>query len=378
MIITNIKTRVLFAPFPEAIADAARVIAGRDVLIVEVVTDEGYVGTGILTGLGVAYGSEIHIIDSVITQSLKPMLIGKDPLLINDLWSIMYKGTTRFGRRGAVLRAISGVDIALWDLLGKVAGMPVYRILGGKSGKVKVYATGGFYNQDHDLEKLTKEMEDYLDEGFTAVKMKVGKNPNTDVERVRVVRETIGPDIDLLIDANEAWDWNTALRFANRIQQYDIYWMEEPVAPDDMEGYIKLNEKSPIPIAAGENGYTKYEFKDMIARNAVSVVQPDVTRVGGITEWMKVAHMAEAFGMPCVSHAVSEVHVSCIAAAPNAPMMEYFTHKQYLQTFMTELFVEPEGVRQMKDGYVYCSEKPGLGIEMDPDLLSKYTVKTTE
>lgn len=378
MKITNVKTTVLFCPFPEAISDAARKIAGRDVLLIDIETDDGIIGTGVLTGLGVANGSEIHIIDAVIVQSLKPMLIGEDPLMINALWTKMYKGTTRFGRGGAIVRAISGVDIALWDLLGKIANMPVYKLLGANNGKVKVYATGGFYNQDHDVEKLVAEMTDYVNDGFKAVKMKVGKDPAVDVERVKAVREAIGDNIDLLLDANEGWDWGTAIRFIDNVEKYNIYWLEEPVAPDDIEGYIKLNEKSPIPIAAGENGYTKYEFKNLITRNAVSVVQPDVTRVGGITEWMKVAHFAEAYGIPCVTHAVSEVHVTCVAAAPNAPMMEYFTHKQYLQTFMTELFIKPSGVRRMKDGFVYASEDPGLGLELNQELLKKYTVKVSE
>ena len=377
MKITNVKTTILFAPFPEAIADAARTIGGRDVLLVDIETDEGITGTGISTGLGVASGSEIHIIDAIILQALKPMLLGQDPLLIDHLWSLLYKGTLRFGRRGAAIRAISSVDIALWDLLGKKAGLPVYRLLGGNSRKVRVYASGGFYHGDDDVEKLVAEMTGYVRDGFTAVKMKVGRDPIQDAARVRAVREAIGSDVALLLDANEAWDAHTALRFIDRVAPYDIYWLEEPVAPDDLDGYVKLSQRSPIPIAAGENEYTKYGFKELIARNAVSVVQPDVTRVGGITEWMKVAHLAEAFGMPCVTHAVSEVHVSVVAAASNAPMMEYFTHAHYLQAFMTELFIAPAGIRRAEGGYVYASEAPGLGLELDPQLLARYTVKVS-
>jgi D-arabinonate dehydratase len=373
--ITDLKTTVLFCPFPEIIADAARSIKGRDVLLVEIDTDEGLTGLGFITGLGVAHGSEIPVINTIVSDALRPTVIGRDPLTIDRLWADMYGGTTRFGRRGATLRAISAVDIALWDLLGKKAGLPVYRLLGGYSNKVRVYASGGFYNAENDLEKLTKEISSYVKKGFTAVKMKVGKNPGLDVERVAAVRKTIGDEIDLLIDANEAWDFSTALRFARDVEKYHIYWLEEPVKPDDLEGFIELTAKSPIPIAAGENEYTKYGFKDLIINKAVNVVQPDVTRVGGITEYMKVAHFAEAFHMPCLNHAVQEVHVSLIAATSNAPMMEYFPKEQYLQTFLSELFVEPATIQEPRNGFVTAPESPGLGLKIDPVLREKFTVK---
>jgi L-alanine-DL-glutamate epimerase-like enolase superfamily enzyme len=374
MKITDLKTTVLYCPFKQNIHDAARKIVGRDVILIEIFTDEGITGLGFLTGLGVASGSESTVINEIIVKGLKPMIIGKDPFTIEQLWQTMYLGTTRYGRKGAAVRAISGMDIALWDLVGKKTNTPVYKLLGGNSDKIKVYASGGFYTERNETSELIDEMQSYLDRGFKAVKMKVGRDVRKDALRVEAVRKAIGDDIDLLVDANEAWDVNTALRFIKAVEPYNIFWLEEPLAPDDIEGYIRLTRQSFTPIAAGENEYTKYGFKDLIAGNAVNVVQPDVTRVGGISEWMKVAALARAWNMPCVTHAVQEIHISLVTAISNAPMMEYFTHEHYLQTFLSDLFLQPVSVHEVNDGYVRAPQDPGLGLDVDPELVKHYRI----
>lgn len=374
MKISNLETTILYCPFKEKIHDAARKIAGRDVLLIEISTDEGITGLGFLTGLGVASGSEIIVINEIITKGLKPMVIGKDPFSIEQLWQTMYHGTTRYGRKGAAVRAISGVDIALWDLIGKKTSTPVYKLLGGYADKTKVYASGGFYTERNDINELINEMQGYLDKGFKAVKMKVGRDVRKDALRVEAVRKAIGDDIDLLVDANEAWDVSNALRFIKAVESYNVFWLEEPLAPDDIDGYVQLTRQSVIPIAAGENEYTKYGFKDLIARNAVHLVQPDVTRVGGISEWMKVAALARAWNMPCVTHAVQEIHISLVTAISNAPIMEYFTHEHYLQTFLSDLFVEPACVHRIINGFVQAQENPGLGLQVDPGLVKRFRV----
>jgi D-arabinonate dehydratase len=374
MKISNLETTILYCPFKENIHDAARKIAGRDVLLIEISTDEGITGLGFLTGLGVASGSEIIVINEIITRGLKPMVIGKDPLTIEQLWQTMYHGTTRYGRKGAAVRAISGVDIALWDLIGKKTNTPVYKLLGGYADNTKVYASGGFYTERNDIHELIDEMQGYLDKGFKAVKMKVGRDVRKDALRVEAVRKAIGDDIDLLVDANEAWDVSNALRFVKAVESYNIFWLEEPLAPDDIDGYVRLTRQSVIPIAAGENEYTKYGFKDLIAGNAVHVVQPDVTRVGGISEWMKVAALARAWNMPCVTHAVQEIHISLVTAISNAPIMEYFTREHYLQTFLSDLFVEPACAHRVINGFVQAQENPGLGLQVDPELVKRFRV----
>lgn len=374
MRITDLKTTLLFKPFQEQIHDAARKIVGRDVLLAEISTDEGVSGLGFVTGLGVAHGSEIHVINEIIEKGLKPMLLGEDPLFAQRLWETMYHQTVRYGRKGAAVRAISAVDIALWDLIGKKAGLPLHQLIGGFSDRVKIYASGGFYTDRDDIAPLVDEMQAYVDQGFKSVKMKVGRNPRRDAQRVEAVRKALGDEIDLLIDANEAWDLTTAMRFIKAVEPYNIYWLEEPLAPDDIDGYIALTQRSTIPIAAGENEYTKYGFKDLITRQAVHVVQPDVTRVGGISEWLKVASFAQAYNMPCVTHAVQEVHISLVAGVSNAPMMEYFTADHYLQTFISELFIGPSGLHQIADGYVEVPTAPGLGLELDWEVVKRYRV----
>jgi D-arabinonate dehydratase len=375
MKIIDVKTTLLFSPFKETVHDAARKISGRDVILIEIESNEGITGVGFLTGLGVAYGSEAIILKEIIDRGLKPLLINQDPQSIEFLWESMYKSTTRFGRKGAAIRAISGVDIALWDLLGKKTSTPVYKLLGGYSNKVKVYASGGYYTDSvNDTERLVEEMAGYVHEGFKAVKMKVGRDVQKDIKRVEAVRKAIGDEVSLLVDANEAWDFSTALNFVNRAEQYNIYWLEEPLAPDDIDGFVNLTQRSSIPIAAGENEYTKYGFKDLISKKAVNVVQPDVTRVGGISEWMKVASIARAWNMPCVTHAIQEVHVSLVAAVSNAPLMEYFSKDHHLQTFLSQVFIGPQCVHQVVDGYVDVPETPGLGLEIDWDVVKRHTV----
>jgi D-arabinonate dehydratase len=339
------------------------------------ITDLDIIGQGFVTGLSVAHGSEIPVIDAIITKGLKPMILGKDVLTIERLWQVMYEGTTRFGRKGAAVRAISGVDIALWDAVGKMASIPVSRLLGGYADSVKVYASGGFYHGDDDLDHLLAEMQGYIHQGFRALKMKVGRDFRKDVKRVESVRSAVGNDVDILVDANEAWDCSTAFKFIDAIRDLDIYWLEEPLKPDDIDGYAMLNQKSPIPIAAGENEYTKWGFKDLIANRAVSIVQPDVTRVGGITEWMKVATMAQAWNMVCVPHAVQEIHISLVAAVTNSPMMEYFTPDHFLQNFLSQIFREPASFSSIKDGYIPAPQTPGLGLEIDWDMAGKYRVQ---
>ncbi len=375
MKISEVRTTTLFAPFKNAISDAARSIAGRDVILIEVKTDEGLSGLGFLTGLGVAYGSEAKILSTIINEALTPGLVGQDPFQIEKHWQHMFKNTTRFGRKGGALRAISGVDMALCDLMGKKAGLSVHRLLGGFTDKVKAYASGGFYTPDNDMGALVEEMESYLAEGFKMLKVKVGRDVRLDAKRVEAVRRGIGPEIPLLVDANESWTYLEAWDFIKRVQDLDIFWLEEPVAPDDMDGYVWLTQRSPIPIAAGENEYSRFGFRDLIDRKAVNIVQPDVTRVGGISEWVKVAALAGAHGLPTVPHAVHEVHVSLCCAVANSPYIEFFPRQQYLQCFLSDLFIRPAEVQKVDpDGFIRAPQGPGLGLEVNPDLVKKYQV----
>lgn len=371
MKILDLKTIVLFCPFDNSIFDAEREIKGRNIILIDILTDEGINGSSFITGVGVANGSEIKVINTIIENALKPIILGEDPFVVEKLWQQMYKSTYRFGRRGAAIRAISGVDMALWDIIGKKTNCSIRKLLGGYKEKIKVYASGGIFSDNNQISQLQEEVQSYLEQGFKAIKIMIGNNIKEEMKRVRVVREIIGDDVELILDANEVWDVNQTLRFIDEVQECNILFLEEPIITDDLEGYTKLARQSKIPIAAGENMYTRFEFRNFIERKALSIIQPDVTRVGGISEWVKVAHMASAWQINCIPHAVHEIHAVLAAAVSNAPMIEFFTESHYLQQFLSRLILTKN---VLKDGYLSVSDLPGLGIQFDLDLINYYRV----
>ncbi len=373
MRIVDVRTIVLNQKNETVVQDGVHTIAGRDVLLVELLSDEGITGLGFVTGLEVAHGSEIRTIDLIIREGLRPMLLGEELFRTERIWEKLYRGTLRFGRRGAAIRAISGVDLAIWDALGKSSNRPVWQLLGGYRDRVPAYATCGFYSKGKGLEGLAQEAMRYVEEGFEAIKVKVGKGtPAEDVERVRAVREAIGDSIKLMVDANGAWDTMTAVAMARKLDRFDLYWIEEPVLPDNLEGYQAVASATGTPIAAGENEYTRYDFKELLQRKLLGVIQPDVTRVGGITEWMKIAHMAEAFGVPCAPHAVQEIHAHLVAAVPNATFVEYYAPDHALQRFLDQLFLEPRETKLIRSGHLLPPSRPGLGLELSAEVLEQY------
>ena len=229
------------------------------------------------------------------------------------------------GRRGITTRVISGIDIALWDIKGKASNRPVYKLLGGYAEKIPVYVAGGYYEEGKGLEELALEMEHSVSMGARAIKMKVGGAPiNEDVERVRVVRETVGPGVKLMMDANCAYRVYEAIELARKVEKYDVYWFEEPVNPDDYKGHQLISQATSVPIATGENEYTRYGFRDLIENRCVAILQPDALVMGGVTEFMKVAAMAQSHDLPIAPHGKQEVHIHLVAAIPNGLILEYY------------------------------------------------------
>jgi len=374
--IIDVKTTLVSKPLQKTISDASRNIPSRDIVLVEIITDENLTGVGFLTGVGAAFRSEAPIIKYIIDKALKPMIVGKDPLAREQLWRYMFRNTTRFGRKGAAIRAISGVDIALWDLAGKFANMPVYKMIGYDKYEIPVYASGGFYSGGSDLSALIEEIESYIEKGYLAVKMKVGgRAVKEDIMRVEKIREVIGDMIEIMVDANEGWNINDAIRFCDGVKDLNLYWVEEPLEPDDLDGYKKLSQSTNIPIAAGETEYTKYGFLDIIQKGGVRIIQPDVTRVGGITEWLKVASLGQCWNLPCVPHAVQEIHVTCVACAHNSPFTEYFTPDHPLQELISEVFVEMSSAMKVNNGTIRPIDVPGLGLGFDPEIVRMYTIE---
>lgn len=376
MKITNATTKFLYREGDQLYANASRVVYGRELIIIEIFTDEGVTGTGFVTGMTAANRSEGDYMRYTLDRVVLPMLIGRDPFARESIWHDLFKNTTRIGRKGAIVRAISGVDIALWDLAGKALGAPVYKLAGYHKTEINCYASGGYYagTGQNDMDGLVKEVQEYKDNGYQAVKIKVGRLPvKEDVKRVERIRKLIGDDIELLVDANEAWNINQALQFCDGVKDLGLGWIEEPLEPDDMISLRQLCQRTNIPIAAGETEYTKYGMTELLDAG-IRYLNADVTRVGGITEWLKTAAICQTRNIPLVPHSVPELHVTCAACAPNTPFIEYWLPSHPGQELFYDVFRALNDGMRVRPGVLSPLDVPGLGLEMDPDAVARYTI----
>ena len=349
-----------------------RTFAFHGWLVVEVFTDNG------LQGIGNAALTPA-VTKQVIDQYLKPLLIGTDPWDIEFLWQHMYRKTMAFGRKGIGMAAISAIDIALWDILGKSAKQPVYRLLGGKTKqRIPVYASR-LYNTG--LEQLAAEARRYKKEGYKAMKLRFGWGPvdgaegmQRNVELVRTVREAVGDGVDVMADAYMGWTLDYAKRMLPLLQPFHLRWLEEPVIPDDIPGYAELKSRGIIPIAGGEHEFTLYGFRDLLDARAVDYIQFDTSRVGGITQARKIAALAEAYSVPVVPHAGQMHNYHVVMSSLNAPMAEYFPpvdvevgNELFWYIFNGELKAE--------DGFIDLDDSlPGLGLTINEKALQKFEV----
>jgi L-alanine-DL-glutamate epimerase-like enolase superfamily enzyme len=368
MKITDLRTTAVRVPVERPTAISTRQLAAREYVLVWIDTDAGH------TGIGYTYAGTVGgpAVSALLHAALRPLLLGQDPQLIERHWAAMYQEVLLTGRRGAALRAISAVDMALWDLLGKLAGLPLYRLLGGWADEVPAYASGGYYRPGDPRENIREEMQSYKALGFTDYKMKVGGAPfAVDVARVQAAREVIGPDGRLALDANNAWRWpHEAIRFARAVEAYDIWWLEEPLSPEDVAGHAEIARTLEIPVATGEIHSTRWDFRELIDRQAADILQPDAGVLGGITEWLKVAHTAATFNLPVAPHWHANVHVHLVAAVHNAITVEYFVLEQDIYNF--ERLVTPETRLRPHAGRLSLPQDPGLGIEIDAPALARW------
>ncbi len=361
MKIVDIQTEAYRWPRPKPITNGKHTYTHAGLGLVHIQTDEGLTGTG-LGGTGA--------IGNAVIDHLRPLLIGEDPIDVERLWHKMWVPKL-IGRRGLTTRVISAIDIGLWDLRAKAAGMPLYKLLGGYRDRVPAYIAGGYYVEGKGLPELAAEMSAYVSWGARAVKMKVGALPiPEDVARVRVVREAIGPDVKLLVDANCAYRYYEAIRFAAAVERYDPFWFEEPVAPDDYEGFRKLAAKTTIPIASGENEYTRYGFRDLIATGAVPILNADAKVLGGVTEFMKVAALAQAYDLDIAPHGSQEIHVHLVAAIANGLLLEFYP--QQFDPMWGQIYTET--LQLNDDGTVSPPDTPGIGVSPNYDALVPYRV----
>jgi len=341
-------------------------------LVVEIFTDDGYVGLG---NAALAPQATKQVIDLY----LKPLLIGQDPWDVERLWQHMYRKTMAFGRKGIGMAAISALDIALWDVLGKSAKQPVFRLLGGRTKtRIPVYASRLYATE---LSELAAEAKRYKNEGYRAMKLRFGWGPadgargmRRNVELVRTVRESIGDDIDLMADAYMGWNLDYAKRMLPLLESFHLRWLEEPVIPDDIHGYAELKSYARIPIAGGEHEFTLYGFRDLLEARAVDYIQFDTNRVGGITQARKIASLAEAYSVPVIPHAGQVHNYHVVMASLNSPMAEYFPRVDI--EVGNELFWYIfRGEPSAKDGSIDLDDDlPGLGLTIDEAGLQRFEV----
>ncbi|MBM3945599.1 MAG: mandelate racemase/muconate lactonizing enzyme family protein, partial [SAR202 cluster bacterium] len=338
MNITSVKAKHYRIPLPVVLSDSTHGdISHFELMTVRIQTDRGIEGLGYTYTVG-AGGAAIRLL---IERDLAPLLKGGDPREVESLWQRMWWGAHWVGRGGLLSHAMSAVDIALWDAKGKAAGEPLWRLLGGHDPQVKAYAGG--VDLYFTLDELKAQTLSFLERGLRAIKMKVGREKlSEDVERVAVVRGILGPDFPLMVDANMGWSVAQAIRASNALAEYGLYWLEEPTIPDDFEGHRRIAAEGALPIAAGENLHTLYEFQRLIGTNGAAFPEPDVSNIGGITPWMKVARLAEAHNLPVTSHGVHDVHVSLLAAIPNASYLEL--HGFPLDRFLVHPFQFNDGM----------------------------------
>jgi D-arabinonate dehydratase len=387
MKIVDIRAIPLSYPCDPPYGSAGGMQASRGGLLVEVETDDGITGIG-EAGVG---GSSTG---NVIERQLRPMLLGDDPLLIEGLWQKMFARTRQFGRRGIVMNAISGIDVALWDIAGKVAKLPVYRLLGACRDRVEAYASGGFYQEGKSIDDLAGEAEGYRARGFHGMKMKIGRNPSTqthlrhlaanaqtcevepeeDIARVAAVRRALGPQTKLMVDVNCAWSPAVAIEMGRALEPYKLYWIEEPVATDDIDGSARVADALATPIAGYETEIGLYGFRELITRGAVDIVQPDIGWTGGFSEGRRIAALAQAHHLMVAPHAFGgavllAASLHFVASIPNGLVLEFDQNPNGLRD---ELLKEP--MRADGDGMIRLPERPGLGIELDRAAVERYRV----
>jgi D-galactarolactone cycloisomerase len=382
--ITDVTTMILEAPLESELGFSQAYFSTRTSLLVQVCTDEGVTGVGESFGAGnVAYANQ-----AIIERVLKPIVLGQDPFSVEVLWHRMYNGIRDHGQKGMPLQSISGVDVALWDIIGKALGQPLYRLLGGKfRERIVPYAYGMLFRRVPDLEAdFAREASGLVEKGFAALKMKIGMTPDDDVRLVRAVRNAIGAEVRLMADANHAYTPQVAIPLGRRLEELGLYWFEEPIAPEDYAGYVEVKSALDIPIAGGECEYTRWGFRELISRRCVDIAQAELLGLGGVTEFRKVLALATAWGIPIIPHvwgssvavALSLHIVASLPDYPGAltpvqPLLELDTTPNPLreQVAKDPLCVEEQVSRQ---GFISVPEGPGLGVELDESTVCRYRV----
>lgn len=356
MKITAIRTSILSVPNSPPVSSY---YPANTYIIARIETDEGLEGLGYTMTVGPGGSSAIR---AYLEDSLIPLLIGEDPLHVGRLWEKMYENNRGIRKKGIPVYAMSAIDIGLWDIVGKAAGRPLWQLFGAHAEKIPVYGSGGFL--PYTTDQIIAEAEGFRAKGCRHYKFKIGRpDVMENVRRVRDIRRALGDDMEILVDANQRWDVATNIRVANIIADENIYWYEEPVLADNIAECAEVALSIPIPVATGENEYTRYGFRDLIEAKAAHYLNPDIHRAGGFSEMLKISHLAAAHNVKIAPHLVPELSIHVLVSIPNAALVEYLAGSP------NDLWVEPV---EIVDGMMSPPNRPGHGMEFSPEALSRY------
>lgn len=374
MTIEKIETFILKDKLSKSFFFSQWEYAERCICVVKITTSDG------TYGWGEGYGPATVLQEGI--KLLAPHIIGHNPLENEVIWNHMYRKTLDFARRGILVASMSAIDIAIWDLKGKILGLPISTLLGGAlRTKIRPYATGLYFtNYDNPAEGLVEEAKMYVEQGFKAMKMKVGLGIKQDVEIVKSIREAIGPDIGLMVDSNHAYTLREAVELARKIEKYDIGWFEEPISPEFYEQSRELRSKTTIPISGGECEYLRFGFQQLIKNKSVDIIQPDICASGGLTEAKRISAIASANGIDIIPHTWG-TSIGIHVALHFISNLEAIPGRMYKPEFLMEYDQTENGLREkltfpkieMIDGMIEVPTRPGLGIDVDEDVLLEFS-----
>jgi len=351
---------------------------GYEIVVTEVHTDDGITGMSYIPLTIHSSGGIGDLYTLLINRNFNNLIKGEDAFANLKIWDQLYKHSTRWGRRGIPLECISLIDMALWDVKAKALGVPVYKLLGGPiRDRIPCYA-----NTAHHLpvDVLAERAVSYVKQGFTAIKIRGNALFTTTEEatdRVKAVREAVGPDIKLMVDVNGTWDVETAIRMLKLWEPYHIYWLEEPVPPDDIYGFVQVHKVARELgnyIATGEQHGTLYDFRELIEADAVDIIEPDGAYCGGITEFLRIIDLARSYSVMVSPHVLQHMHMHLVASFLETMWVEFFMVDNELMSFLLRLFPEPKEALQHRDGMLDLPKAPGFGLKLDPELAERCKV----